>query len=341
MSFNAINTATAGLKVTQAAIGVVSQNIANVGTAGYTKRTLTPVGEGVGNSGVASAPSAGPRRGLPEAAAHGDLGRRLYRLPLGGADAARPALRHPRHVHGPRRGDQRLRPVAAGARQRPDLGAGPRHGGQRRPRTSPPASAPSRRASRTCARATESQLGSDTAKASEYLTVDRHPEHPDHRHHRRRRPRRPPRPARPGDHRPLRLSRRPDRRPARRHRLGHHHVGHDPRRSRCRRDPELRRARHALARRGLFTDDPAHARRRHHHGDDARRRHDRPHRHRGDPLRLARGGHRAARHDPAPGPAPARRARGRALALPVGSQRDGHRRHRRDRQRASTSTSPA
>lgn len=53
MSFNAINTASAGLKATQAAIGVVSQNIANVGTVGYTKRTLDTVSTGVGNSGVA------------------------------------------------------------------------------------------------------------------------------------------------------------------------------------------------------------------------------------------------------------------------------------------------
>ncbi|KQT81822.1 flagellar biosynthesis protein FlgK [Methylobacterium sp. Leaf465] len=52
MSFNAINTASAGLKATQAAIGVVSQNIANVGTVGYTKRTLDTVSTGVGNSGV-------------------------------------------------------------------------------------------------------------------------------------------------------------------------------------------------------------------------------------------------------------------------------------------------
>ena len=52
MSFNAVNTASAGLKVTQAAIGVVSQNIANVGTAGYTKRTVTSVAQGVGNSSV-------------------------------------------------------------------------------------------------------------------------------------------------------------------------------------------------------------------------------------------------------------------------------------------------
>jgi flagellar hook-associated protein 1 FlgK len=52
VSFNAVNTASAGLKVTQAAIGVVSQNIANVGTAGYTKRTVTSVAQGVGNSSV-------------------------------------------------------------------------------------------------------------------------------------------------------------------------------------------------------------------------------------------------------------------------------------------------
>lgn len=54
MTFNALNTASAGLKVTQAAIGIVSQNIANVGTLGYTKRTLNSVSDGVGNSGVAT-----------------------------------------------------------------------------------------------------------------------------------------------------------------------------------------------------------------------------------------------------------------------------------------------
>ncbi|KQP50527.1 flagellar hook-associated protein FlgK [Methylobacterium sp. Leaf108] len=54
MATNALNTATAGLRVTQAAIGVVSQNIANVGTAGYVKRTLSTVSDGVGNSGVAT-----------------------------------------------------------------------------------------------------------------------------------------------------------------------------------------------------------------------------------------------------------------------------------------------
>jgi flagellar hook-associated protein 1 FlgK len=54
VSFNALNTASAGLKATQAAISVVSQNIANVGTVGYTKRTLNSVSDGVGNSGVAS-----------------------------------------------------------------------------------------------------------------------------------------------------------------------------------------------------------------------------------------------------------------------------------------------
>ncbi|BAQ46069.1 MULTISPECIES: flagellar hook-associated protein FlgK [Methylobacterium] len=53
MSLNALNTATAGLQVTQAAIGLVSQNVANAGTAGYVKRTLTPVST-LGNSGVAT-----------------------------------------------------------------------------------------------------------------------------------------------------------------------------------------------------------------------------------------------------------------------------------------------
>lgn len=54
MSLNALNTAAAGLKANQAAISVVSQNIANVGTTGYVKRTLTSVSQGPGNSGVAS-----------------------------------------------------------------------------------------------------------------------------------------------------------------------------------------------------------------------------------------------------------------------------------------------
>ncbi|MBX9932316.1 MAG: flagellar hook-associated protein FlgK [Methylobacterium sp.] len=54
MASNALNTATAGLRVTQAAIGVVSQNIANVGTSGYVKRTLSTVSTGVGNSSVAT-----------------------------------------------------------------------------------------------------------------------------------------------------------------------------------------------------------------------------------------------------------------------------------------------
>ncbi|WP_019905221.1 flagellar hook-associated protein FlgK [Methylobacterium sp. 77] len=53
MSFTALSTAAAGLKSTQAAISVVSQNIANVGTAGYIKRTLDTVAQGPGNSGVA------------------------------------------------------------------------------------------------------------------------------------------------------------------------------------------------------------------------------------------------------------------------------------------------
>ncbi|MFE1601302.1 flagellar hook-associated protein FlgK [Methylobacterium sp. ID0610] len=51
MALNALNTATAGLQVTQAAIGIVSQNVANQGTAGYVKRNLTPVSQ-TGNAGV-------------------------------------------------------------------------------------------------------------------------------------------------------------------------------------------------------------------------------------------------------------------------------------------------
>ncbi len=54
MALDAFSTATAGLRVTQAQIGVVSQNIANVGTAGYVRRTLSPVTTGSGNAGVAT-----------------------------------------------------------------------------------------------------------------------------------------------------------------------------------------------------------------------------------------------------------------------------------------------
>ncbi|CAO4163202.1 flagellar hook-associated protein FlgK [Methylorubrum aminovorans] len=54
MALDAFSTATAGLRVTQAQIGVVSQNIANVGTAGYVRRTLSPVSSGLGNAGVAT-----------------------------------------------------------------------------------------------------------------------------------------------------------------------------------------------------------------------------------------------------------------------------------------------
>ena len=46
MSLNALSTATAGLAATQAAINVVSQNVANAGTAGYVKRTLSTVATG-------------------------------------------------------------------------------------------------------------------------------------------------------------------------------------------------------------------------------------------------------------------------------------------------------
>ncbi|MFC6788337.1 flagellar hook-associated protein FlgK [Methylobacterium komagatae] len=51
MSMNAIWNATAGLKATQAAINVVSQNVANSGTAGYVRRTISTVST-EGNSGV-------------------------------------------------------------------------------------------------------------------------------------------------------------------------------------------------------------------------------------------------------------------------------------------------
>ncbi|ABY29356.1 flagellar hook-associated protein FlgK [Methylorubrum extorquens] len=54
MALDAFSTATAGLRVTQAQIGVVSQNIANVGTAGYVRRTLAPITSGSGNAGVAT-----------------------------------------------------------------------------------------------------------------------------------------------------------------------------------------------------------------------------------------------------------------------------------------------
>ncbi len=48
---NAIWNATAGLKATQAAINVVSQNVANSGTAGYVRRTISTV-SAEGNLGV-------------------------------------------------------------------------------------------------------------------------------------------------------------------------------------------------------------------------------------------------------------------------------------------------
>ncbi|MBP1180110.1 flagellar hook-associated protein FlgK [Methylobacterium sp. PvR107] len=54
MSLNALSNATAGLAATQAAINIVSQNVANAGTAGYVKRTLTSVATGTNNLGVAS-----------------------------------------------------------------------------------------------------------------------------------------------------------------------------------------------------------------------------------------------------------------------------------------------
>ena len=54
MAVDALSTAGAGLRLTQAQIGIVSQNVANAGTVGYVRRTLTAVTTGPGNSGVAS-----------------------------------------------------------------------------------------------------------------------------------------------------------------------------------------------------------------------------------------------------------------------------------------------
>ncbi len=53
MSFGALNTAAAGLRLTQSQIGIVSQNVANAGTVGYVRRRLDAVTVGPGNDGVA------------------------------------------------------------------------------------------------------------------------------------------------------------------------------------------------------------------------------------------------------------------------------------------------
>ncbi|MCV9938458.1 flagellar hook-associated protein FlgK [Boseaceae bacterium BT-24-1] len=53
MLTTAFNSATAGLQTMQTAITVASQNIANAGTAGYVKRTVTTSASGAENSGVA------------------------------------------------------------------------------------------------------------------------------------------------------------------------------------------------------------------------------------------------------------------------------------------------
>ncbi len=54
MSLNALYTATAGLQANQAAIGLVSQNIANANTTGYVRRGLTTIANPGGNAGVAT-----------------------------------------------------------------------------------------------------------------------------------------------------------------------------------------------------------------------------------------------------------------------------------------------
>jgi len=52
VSLDAIWTSTAGLKATQAAINIVSQNVANAGTAGYVRRTIDTVSTAPGNTGI-------------------------------------------------------------------------------------------------------------------------------------------------------------------------------------------------------------------------------------------------------------------------------------------------
>ena len=54
MTINALQTASAGLRLTQAQIGIVSQNVANAGTVGYVRRTLDAVTTGPRNDSVAS-----------------------------------------------------------------------------------------------------------------------------------------------------------------------------------------------------------------------------------------------------------------------------------------------
>jgi flagellar hook-associated protein 1 len=54
MGLDPINTSTAGLRATQASIALVSQNVANAGTAGYVRRTTNPVAQGLNNAGVAT-----------------------------------------------------------------------------------------------------------------------------------------------------------------------------------------------------------------------------------------------------------------------------------------------
>lgn len=54
MGLDPVNTATAGLRATQASIALISQNVANAGTAGYVRRTTSPVAQGLGNAGVAT-----------------------------------------------------------------------------------------------------------------------------------------------------------------------------------------------------------------------------------------------------------------------------------------------
>lgn len=78
MTFNAIQIATSGLAVTQAAIGVVAGNISNSGTAGYVRRTASTVSTVAGNG------ASGVRLGQIERAL-GPLAQRQLRLETAGA----------------------------------------------------------------------------------------------------------------------------------------------------------------------------------------------------------------------------------------------------------------
>ena len=228
MSLSALNTAAAGLKTTQAAIGIVSQNIANVGTTGYVKRSLDTVAQGPGNSGVAIGTI---NRVFDEnslkAAAAGDVWRGLYGHDGGRPDPARQALRHTRYDERPRRGDEQLHPVAPDPRRCPGLRACPLRRGRggieprdedRKHRGGGPIPA-----HRDREPAVQRYVGGEQP-----ALVDRPTQREDRGYQRRWVQGRPARSARPGPQFPLRLSRRAGLGAARRDRHGHDQFRHDP-----------------------------------------------------------------------------------------------------------------